>query len=228
MTQSRRDQVNGRSVLADAMMAIALVVSAVSIAQAAGVDDNAGRALFVSKGCFECHGYAAQGSLMTGPSLAPNTPSLDAMRAYVRAPKRLMPPYSEKILSDDDLSRIHAYLASLPEPRSPAGIALLAADASDLKATEGTITATTTGAASTSAADLTHGQTVFAAHCASCHGVEGGGAFAPSLRGVGVRMGLTAIEAQVRSPSGAMPTLFPTVISATDVQDVSRYVATLK
>ncbi|MFL9872916.1 c-type cytochrome [Paraburkholderia megapolitana] len=210
------------------MMAIALVVSAVPIAQAAGVDDNAGRALFVSKGCFECHGYVAQGSLMTGPSLAPNTPSLDAMRAYVRAPKRLMPPYSEKILSDDDLSRIHAYLISLPEPRSPAGIALLAADAGGLKATEGTTIAEAARSAIPSAAELTHGQAVFAAHCAACHGAEGSGGVGPSLRGIGVRMGIAAIEAQVRSPSGAMPALFPTVISATDVRDASRYVATLK
>jgi ubiquinol-cytochrome c reductase cytochrome c subunit len=224
MRQFQKGQVDARSVFAYARMAIALLASiAPVVAQAAGVDDNAGRALFVSKGCFECHGYVAQGSLMTGPPLAPNTPSLEAMRAYVRAPKRLMPPYSEKILSDDDLARIHAYLASLPAPRSPAGIPLLAADATALKATT-----VTDGSANTSTVDLTHGQTVFAAHCAACHGAEGAGGVGPALRGIGARMGVTAIAAQVRSPSGAMPALFPTVISAADVQDVSRYVATLK
>lgn len=226
MTQSKRVRVNARSVLACARMAIALLVSAAPVAQAAGVDDNAGRALFISKGCFECHGYVAQGSLMTGPPLAPDTPSLDAMRAYVRAPARQMPPYSEKILSDDDLSRIHAYLASLPAPRSLADIPLLAADANVPKASAGTATSMTAGQEAT---DLTHGQAVFAANCAACHGAAGAGGVGPALRGIGARMGIAAIDAQVRSPAGGgMPALFPSVISAADVRDVSRYVATLK
>ena len=48
-----------------------------------------------------------------------------AFAYYVREPSGAMPPFSEKILSDADLSDIHAYLDSLPKPPSAAGRALI-------------------------------------------------------------------------------------------------------
>jgi hypothetical protein len=36
-----------------------------------------------------------------------------------------MPPYSAKILSDDDLGDIYAYLASIPKPPDPKSIPAL-------------------------------------------------------------------------------------------------------
>ena len=75
-----------------------------------------GRKLFVKYGCYECHGYEAQGSIATGPRLGPDPIPLEAMMAYVRKPAGEMPPYTGKVVSDQDLADIHAFLASLPEP----------------------------------------------------------------------------------------------------------------
>lgn len=82
-----------------------------------------GRKLFVKYGCYECHGYEAQGSIATGPRLGPDPIPLEAMMAYVRKPTGEMPPYTDKVVSDQDLTDIHAFLASLPSP--PKNIPLL-------------------------------------------------------------------------------------------------------
>ncbi len=96
----------------------------VRAAQTAG-KESPGYTVFVAKGCFECHGYRGQGSLFTGPPLAPNPISLAAMQAYVRAPSGQMPPYSSSILTDAELAQIHDYLSSLPAPPPPEKIRLL-------------------------------------------------------------------------------------------------------
>ncbi|WP_228983806.1 c-type cytochrome [Paraburkholderia gardini] len=89
------------------------------------VDIEAGRALFMQKGCYECHGIFGQGSVATGPALAPDPIPLPAMQIYVRNPGGQMPIFSEKILSNDEISLIHAYLASLPPSQPADSIALL-------------------------------------------------------------------------------------------------------
>ncbi len=76
-----------------------------------GSVDN-GKRLFVSYGCYECHGRAAQGGV--GPRLGPNPLPFTGFRAYVRRPSGNMPPYTAKVATDRDLVDIHAYLASLP------------------------------------------------------------------------------------------------------------------
>jgi hypothetical protein len=43
----------------------------------------------------------------------------------VRSSDRTMPPYSEKILPNDDLADIHAYLASVPKAADYKSIPLL-------------------------------------------------------------------------------------------------------
>ena len=91
----------------------------------AGADVEAGRALFMQKGCYECHGIFGQGSIATGPALAPHPIPLEAMQAYVHNPKGQMPVFSEKILPNEDLGDIHAYLASIPKSKDPKTIPLL-------------------------------------------------------------------------------------------------------
>jgi mono/diheme cytochrome c family protein len=39
---------------------------------------------------------------------------MEAIRAYIRAPAQVMPPYVESVLSDADVADIHAYLESIP------------------------------------------------------------------------------------------------------------------
>jgi len=74
-----------------------------------------GKAAFVQHGCWQCHGTVGQGGV-TGPKLAPDPLAVEAFTAFVRSSNRAMPPYSEAILSNDDLADIHAYLQSIPKP----------------------------------------------------------------------------------------------------------------
>ena len=84
-----------------------------------------GRKLFVSFGCYQCHGYEAQGANATGPRLAPRPIPYAAFSRYVRRPTNQMPPFTEKVASDMDLANIYAYLQSRPAPPPVAGIPLL-------------------------------------------------------------------------------------------------------
>ena len=78
-----------------------------------------GRLGFVKVGCAQCHGREAQGSPTTGPRLGPNGLPYAAFARYVRAPRLQMPPYTEKILSDADLSDLYAFAQSRPKAATP-------------------------------------------------------------------------------------------------------------
>ena len=93
------------------------------IVQASAASD-AGHDLFMKRGCYLCHGTVGQGGA-AGPTLAPNTMPYDAFSAFVRSPPNQMPPYSDKVMSDAELSAIHAYLISLPKPPAADSIKLL-------------------------------------------------------------------------------------------------------
>jgi ubiquinol-cytochrome c reductase cytochrome c subunit len=193
---------------------LSCIGAAVSLTAFGGSGEvNIGRALYVRDGCYECHGYVGQGSLMSGPSLAPSPIPLNAMIAYVHAPKGQMPPYSAKILSDQELADIHAYLTSVPPAPSVDSIALL----------------TDSGGQAQVPMQPGRGERVFAARCAACHGAQGFGGAGPSLIGVDAKLGGAAgIAAFVKTPSGAMPRLFPGVMTEQDVASVSDFVASLK
>jgi mono/diheme cytochrome c family protein len=86
-----------------------------------------GRHLYLTVGCFECHGRAGQGGRFNypAPALAQMPLPLLAFRALVRAGPNDMPAYAEQVLSDQDVADILAFLRSLPGPRPPQGIPLL-------------------------------------------------------------------------------------------------------
>ena len=88
----------------------------------AGNADN-GKKLWNTIGCWQCHGYSAQGGV--GARLAPNVPAFDSLVKYVRSPKGEMPPYTSKVLSNAQLGDIYAYLKSIPKPPDPKSIPLL-------------------------------------------------------------------------------------------------------
>jgi len=75
-----------------------------------------GKKLYISYGCFECHGRQGQGTSVGGPRLGPNPISLPAFSKYVRQPSGQMPPFTAKVTSDADLADIYAFLQSLPQP----------------------------------------------------------------------------------------------------------------
>jgi ubiquinol-cytochrome c reductase cytochrome c subunit len=103
------------------MIAVALASAAAAQAPAqapatpAGNADN-GRKLFVSYGCYQCHGYEAQGSSATGPRLGPRPLPFAALSRYVRRPSGQMPAYTAKVVSDAELADIYAFLQSRPAP----------------------------------------------------------------------------------------------------------------
>jgi mono/diheme cytochrome c family protein len=86
---------------------------------------NAGAALYRKNGCYECHVNDGQGGPQ-GPRLGPNPIPLPRFTAYVRNPGGDMPPFTAKVISDDDLSKIYAFLQSRPAPPPVKDIPLLA------------------------------------------------------------------------------------------------------
>ena len=105
--------------LAPAVLALAFN----QLAVAAGSAEK-GKVAYVKHGCWQCHGFAAQGGV-TGPKLAPNPMPPEAFAAFVRNSVGAMPPYQKAILSDEDLADIHAYLQSLPKAPDYKSIPLL-------------------------------------------------------------------------------------------------------
>src|SRR6516165_2407854 len=75
-----------------------------------------GKQLFQSYGCYQCHGREAQGGAGTGPRLAPKPIAFAALSRYVRQPTGQMPPYTRKVVSDQDLADIYAFLEARPQP----------------------------------------------------------------------------------------------------------------
>src|ERR1700761_2276387 len=49
-------------------------------------DAQRGKQLFAADGCYECHGYVGQGSIRTGPTLAPKVIPFAAFQAQLRKP----------------------------------------------------------------------------------------------------------------------------------------------
>jgi ubiquinol-cytochrome c reductase cytochrome c subunit len=84
-----------------------------------------GKRVYISYGCYECHGREGQGSVLSGPRIGPDPIQLSAFVRYIREPKGQMPPYTEKVVSDLELADVHAFLQSLPKPPDPKSIPLL-------------------------------------------------------------------------------------------------------
>jgi mono/diheme cytochrome c family protein len=91
---------------------------------AAGNAEN-GKKLFTSVGCYECHDREGQGGAGTGPRLAPNPLPLSAFIHQLRQSSGQMPPYTEKVLSDAQVTDIYAYLQTIPKPPPASSIPLL-------------------------------------------------------------------------------------------------------
>ena len=105
---------------------LALAVAGLAFSQMAAAAGSAekGKAAYVKYGCWQCHGFAAQGGI-AGPKLAPEPMPLEALSSFVRNTRGAMPPYQEAILSSADLADIHAWLQSLPKAPDTKSIPLL-------------------------------------------------------------------------------------------------------
>ncbi len=110
-------------------VALAALVAGFVLANGAALAASAenGKIAYVKHGCWQCHGFLGQGSLVTsgGTVLARTALSLDIFKNFVRNTNRTMPPYREAILPDADLADIYAYLQSIPKPPDANSIPLL-------------------------------------------------------------------------------------------------------
>ena len=73
-----------------------------------------GKRLFDQFACYNCHGRLGQGSV-AGPRIGPRPLAAAALIAYLRKPSGQMPPFTDKVISDAQLTDIRAYLASVPD-----------------------------------------------------------------------------------------------------------------
>src|SRR5438093_699655 len=87
-------------------------------------DAEKGKALFVKNGCYQCHNYEGHGGA-AGARLAPNPLPFREFVNYVRSPRGDMPPYTARVMSEQDLADVHAYLRSRPRPAPVSSIPLL-------------------------------------------------------------------------------------------------------
>jgi ubiquinol-cytochrome c reductase cytochrome c subunit len=105
------------SVVAGSMLSMAAFAASSTVAAqpatAAG-DAAKGQAVFERTGCWQCHGRQGQGG-REGPRIASPVPmNWQALSTFVRTTKGDMPPYTEKVLSNQELADVFAYLRSIP------------------------------------------------------------------------------------------------------------------
>src|SRR5437016_14532478 len=95
-----------------------LLTTSILFGQNSAPSGNAdkGKQIFAKIGCYECHGREGQGSSATGPRIAPSPIPFNRFVSYVRKPTGDMPPYTAKVLSEQDLTDIYAFMKSRPQP----------------------------------------------------------------------------------------------------------------
>ena len=101
-----------------------LMIASAAVAQETPRGNVAnGKKLYETVGCFECHGWAGQGG-SAGPKLiAP--PAYPAFIVQLRTPRNVMPPFTAKVLTDQQAADIYSYISTFPKPPDPRTIPLL-------------------------------------------------------------------------------------------------------
>jgi mono/diheme cytochrome c family protein len=90
----------------------------------AGKVENGGL-LFKKIGCYQCHGGEAQGGL-SGPRIGPNVVPFARFQQYTRNPTGDMPPYTTKVLSDQEIADLYAWVQARPRPPAVSSLPQLA------------------------------------------------------------------------------------------------------
>lgn len=84
-----------------------------------------GKKHYTTDGCYQCHGTLGNGAALTGPKLANTQLPFDAFLLQLRHPSNDMPPYEAKIISDQTVADIYAYMQSLPKSPDAKSLPLL-------------------------------------------------------------------------------------------------------
>jgi mono/diheme cytochrome c family protein len=82
-----------------------------------------GKKLYETVGCSQCHGFAGQGGA-AGPKLIDPTP-FPAFVAQLRTPRQVMPPYTERVMSEQQVADIYAHVKTFPLPPDPSTLSIL-------------------------------------------------------------------------------------------------------
>jgi mono/diheme cytochrome c family protein len=105
-------------------VALALCLVAVAAENPSGDPAN-GKRLFMTYGCYECHGTLGAGGGFAGPRIAPNPLPFLGVKTKLRTASGRMPVYSEAVLKNSQIADIYAYLQSIPNGKSAHDIDLL-------------------------------------------------------------------------------------------------------
>jgi mono/diheme cytochrome c family protein len=84
-----------------------------------------GQRLFMTYGCYACHGTTGAGGGIAGPRIAPNPLPLIAVRTKLRTASGRMPVFSEAVLKESEIVDLYAYLQSIAAGKSASEIDLL-------------------------------------------------------------------------------------------------------
>jgi mono/diheme cytochrome c family protein len=95
---------------------------ALALAQSPAGDAKHGKELFLSYGCYSCHSFDGHGG--AGARLVPMPLNQVSFIAFVRNAGR-MPSYSSKVLPDERLADIYAYIKTLPTSPDAKSIPLI-------------------------------------------------------------------------------------------------------
>jgi mono/diheme cytochrome c family protein len=74
-----------------------------------------GQRIYLADGCFTCHGRVGQGGNYYGttPTLAKTELPFEGFKQQLRDPVRVMPAYSDAVVSDKEAADIYAFLQTL-------------------------------------------------------------------------------------------------------------------
>src|SRR5512141_1583028 len=97
------------------LFAAVLFTASLYAQDATGNAEN-GKRMFMRNGCFECHGTVGQGTI-AGARIGPPPLNAQGLIRYVRRPAGQMPAFTEKVMSDQELTDVYAYLKTIPAPK---------------------------------------------------------------------------------------------------------------
>jgi mono/diheme cytochrome c family protein len=121
----------GLTMKASAILIVLVTLTFLLAAQAPAAQNAApagsvqnGTKIFDAYGCYQCHGFVGQGGA-AGARLTPLPLTWPNFTKYVRHPAGQMPPYTAKVVTDQELADIYAYLQSIPKPPDVKSIPIL-------------------------------------------------------------------------------------------------------
>ena len=104
------------------LLLLASLAAAILMAQTPTGDAKHGKELFLNYACYSCHSFDGHGG--AGARLVPMPLNQAAFIAFVRNAGR-MPSYSSKVIPDDKLADIYAYIKTLPTSPDAKNIPLI-------------------------------------------------------------------------------------------------------